>query len=91
MLHDDFEKHGQSVIERVREKHPQVYLSAVVSLLPKQQQKMESPFIDLTDEELTLLEEHLAAVRAKTVHFIEQHTPKPDPEPELFTPQDAAE
>jgi hypothetical protein len=67
MLHDDFSVHGEDVIRRVREKKPDVYLASVVSLLPKQQQKMESPFVDLTDEELDQLEQLLAAMRAKTV------------------------
>ena len=36
-LSEDFELHGREVIEAVRTKHPQIYLSACVSLLPKQQ------------------------------------------------------
>jgi hypothetical protein len=35
----------------------------VVSLVPKEAQKLESPFDGISDEELALLEEHLAAVR----------------------------
>jgi hypothetical protein len=71
MLHADFEQHGEETIARVRQRQPGVYLHAVVSLLPKQAEKVNSPFIDLTDDEIALLEEHLAAVRAKTVQMIE--------------------
>jgi hypothetical protein len=62
VLSEDFELHGREVIERVREKYPQVYLSAIVSLLPKQQQiEKLSPLSDITDEELAQIEELLAA------------------------------
>jgi hypothetical protein len=68
VLSEDFELHGRDVIERVREKYPQIYLSAVVSLLPKQQQVEKiSPLGELTDEELVMLEEMLAAGRAKLI------------------------
>jgi hypothetical protein len=60
------------VIKRVRERKPEVYLASVVSLLPKQSQiERRSPFDDVSDEELELLEEHLAAVRAKTIKRLE--------------------
>jgi hypothetical protein len=56
------------VLDRVRAKWPQVYLSAIVGLLPKQQQVEKiSPLGELTDEELLMLEEMLAAGRAKLV------------------------
>jgi hypothetical protein len=68
LLHEDFAKHGADVIRRVRERKPEVYLASVVSLLPKQSQiERRTPFDDISDEELALLEEHLAAVRAKTI------------------------
>jgi hypothetical protein len=68
LLHEDFVKHGAEVIKRVRERKPEVYLASVVSLLPKQSQvEKRGPFDDVSDEELELLEEHLAAVRAKTI------------------------
>jgi hypothetical protein len=74
VLSEDFELHGAKVIERVREKYPQVYLSAIVSLLPKQQQiEKLSPLGDITDEELAQIEELLAATRARTVRELEQH------------------
>ena len=69
-LYDDFVQHGREAIERVRQKQPHVYLTAVVSLLPKQQEKIESPFAELTDAELEMLENYLAAMRAKTVSDI---------------------
>jgi hypothetical protein len=72
LLHEDFVKHGAEVIKRVRERKPEVYLASVVSLLPKQSQiERRSPFDDVSDEELALLEEHLAAVRAKTIKRLE--------------------
>src|SRR5580765_4283039 len=66
-----FEAHGDDAIERVRVHQPAAYLAACVSLLPKQQEKIESPFADLTDDELTLLEAFLRSTRAKTVTTIE--------------------
>ena len=72
LLHEDFAKHGVEVIKRVRERKPEVYLASVVSLLPKQSQiEKRSPFNDVSDEELELLEDHLAAVRAKTIKRLE--------------------
>ena len=68
LLHEDFVKHGAEVIKRVRERKPEVYLTSVVSLLPKQSQiEKRSPFDDLTDAELDQLEEYIAGMRAKTV------------------------
>jgi hypothetical protein len=72
LLHEDFAEHGEDVIRRVREKKPEVYLASIVSLLPKQTQvEKRGPFDDVSDEELDLLEEHLAAVRAKTIKRLE--------------------
>jgi hypothetical protein len=72
MLREDFEQNGADVIRRVRERKPEVYLASVVSLLPKQTQvEQRSPFDDVSDEELDLLEEQLAAVRAKTIKRLE--------------------
>jgi hypothetical protein len=80
LLHADFAVHGEKVIARVRERKPEVYLASVVSLLPKQAQKVESPFIDLTDAELEQLEQMLTAIRAKTVTQLDLE-PEPDPTP----------
>ena len=71
LLHADFSEHGEDVIRRVREKRPEVYLASVVSLLPKQAEKVSSPFADISDSELEQLEEYLAALRAKTVQALE--------------------
>src|SRR4051812_41682127 len=76
-LAEDFEIHGPSVIAKVRQRKPEVYLTAMVSLLPKQAQKVESPFADISDVELEALEHHLAVVRAKLVQNIE-HEPQND-------------
>jgi hypothetical protein len=67
LLHEDFAQHGAEVIERVRKNKPEVYLASVVSLLPKRTEKIESPLVDITDDELAALTEHLRAIRAKTV------------------------
>jgi len=66
-LLESFEREGASTIELVRQKNPSHYLAAIVSLLPKQQEKIESPFADLTDDELAQLELWLAASRAKNI------------------------
>jgi len=76
-LLQDFETHGEDVIRQVREKLPQNYLAAVVSLMPKQQEKIESPFSDLTDDELEQLEHWLAASRAKQVEALPDDTTDP--------------
>ena len=34
-MHDDFEKHGVSVIEKVRQEDPVAYLRTIVAVLPK--------------------------------------------------------
>jgi hypothetical protein len=70
-LGDDFAEHGAAVIEEVRKTKPHVYLQVVASLLPRQvQMEKLSPLGELTD---AVLEEHLAATRAKLVREIEQH------------------
>jgi hypothetical protein len=66
-----FETHGDDAIERVRVHQPAAYLAACVSLLPKQQEKIESPFADLSEDELNLLEAFLKSTRAKTVTTID--------------------
>jgi flagellar biosynthesis/type III secretory pathway protein FliH len=71
MLREDFEKHGADVIRRVRERKPEVYLASVVSLLPKQAEKIQSPLVDISDDELEQLEQHLREVRAKTIKRLE--------------------
>jgi Family of unknown function (DUF5681) len=34
-LHDDFEKYGPAVIEKVRETRPEIYLKVIASILPR--------------------------------------------------------
>ena len=72
-LNADFQIHGADVIERVRMRKPEVYLMAVSALVPKQVEKLATPFDGITDDELAMLEQHLAALRAKTVRAIELH------------------
>lgn len=71
MLDADFREHGHDVLRRVRAKWPQIYLSAIVSLLPRQSQTIESPLADLTDQEIETIEQMLAASRAKLVQQLE--------------------
>jgi hypothetical protein len=78
ILDEDFREHGKDVLERVRAKWPQIYLTAVISLLPKQQQiEKLSPFSDISDQELQMIEEMLTASRAKLVRELEQHNGEP--------------
>jgi hypothetical protein len=70
-LTTDFENHGAEVIERVREKYSRVYLTAVVSLLPKHHVAEKiSPFAELSDAELEQLEQYLTDMRASTLQQI---------------------
>jgi hypothetical protein len=69
----DFAEHGTEVIERVRNRKPEVYLLAVAALVPRKFERDDSPLVNITDEELAQLEQHLAAVRAKTVRALELH------------------
>jgi flagellar biosynthesis/type III secretory pathway protein FliH len=71
MLRADFEQHGEEVIRCVRERKPEVYLASIVSMLPRQKERIESPFIDISNDELQQLEEHLTEVRAKTIKRLE--------------------
>ena len=70
----DFAEHGAAVIKKVREERPHHYLSIIAQLLPRQLHvERSSPFTDVTDSELELMEETLAAARAKIVRELEQH------------------
>jgi hypothetical protein len=63
-LGTDFAEHGAAVIEEVRKTKPHEYLQVVASLLPRQvQMEKLTPFADLTDEELRLVDELLTATR----------------------------
>ena len=56
----DFEEHGASVIERVREEDPAVYLRVVAGLVPAHVLVHEARLDELSDEELAT---YLIAVR----------------------------
>lgn len=57
----DFDKHGASAIERVREEDPSTYVRVVSSVLPKETITKHGLADDMTDEDL---DEALANVRA---------------------------
>ena len=67
LINEDFREHGKEVLERVRAKWPQVYLTAVVGLLPRQQERLKSPLADFTDAEIEMLERMLAEGKAKLI------------------------
>ena len=72
LIDEDFRLHGKEVLERVRQKWPQVYLTAVVGLLPRQQQtETVSQLGHLTDAEIETLERMLAEQKAKMIEQIE--------------------
>jgi hypothetical protein len=55
-LHDDFEKHGPAVIEKVRETRPEIYLKVIASILPRELHfKSANAFDGMSDEELSTL------------------------------------
>jgi hypothetical protein len=51
-MHDDFEQHGVSVIERVRCEKPDQYLKVIASILPKDLNINVNQMDDLSDDEL---------------------------------------
>jgi Tripartite tricarboxylate transporter family receptor len=64
----DFVEHGPAVIAKVRAEKPVDYLRSCTSLIPRQVSiERLSPFSDISDEELQLLDEYLTALRARTV------------------------
>src|SRR5262245_59308245 len=73
LLQADAAEHGAEVIARVRKEDPSTWLRCMVSLLPKQLQVERHALADLSDQELELLEQHLASTRAKLVREIERH------------------
>src|SRR3954452_17156270 len=80
LLYENFTVNGAETIERVRQRKPEVYLASVIALLPKQAQKVESPFVDISDAELEALEQHLAVVRAKLVQNIDATANNAEPD-----------
>src|SRR4030095_14258518 len=74
LLQADAAEHGAEVIQRVRETDPSTWLRCMCALLPKQLQVEKfSPLGDLSDEELTMVHEHLRAARARTVRELARH------------------
>jgi hypothetical protein len=52
-LHTDWEKHGRSVIERVRRDDPSTILRVIASIVrPASEPELEDPFANVTFEEL---------------------------------------
>src|SRR6188472_1267732 len=79
LLLEDFTEHGAATIARVRQTKPEVYLAAVVALMPKQAQKIESPLVDISDGELEQLEQHLREMRARNVAQLIELEPQAAP------------
>ena len=72
MLAENFEEHGEETIEEVRKSLPHIYLKIIAGLLLRSLHVERTSVLgELSDEELQLLEEHLAAVRARTVRELE--------------------
>src|SRR5262245_54693627 len=67
-LHDDFNEHGPSVIERVRKDAPGVYLKIVASLLPREFNVRSEPLFDgMNDDQLReLIESVRRTIAART-------------------------
>ena len=61
VLVDDFEKHGRQAIEKARKDDPLGYVRVIAALMPKELETRQSPYADVTDEEL---EAGIAAMRA---------------------------
>ena len=64
-LHDDYREHGRAAIVEVRENKPEVHLHAIVRLIPRQVEKIDSQLSDLTDDELDQLTRYLEVIRAE--------------------------
>lgn len=54
-LYADFQEHGASVIERVRNEEPAQYLRVVAGLLPKEVKIEQNPLSEMSDDELSRL------------------------------------
>jgi hypothetical protein len=64
----DFAEHGQAAIVKVRAERPHHYLSVVANLCPRELRvERHSPFSDLSDQEIDLLEAFLKSNRARDV------------------------
>jgi hypothetical protein len=58
---DDYEAHGNAVIETVRGKDPVAYMRLAAALLPTKVEITESPFDGLSDEQLDAYLEEMRA------------------------------
>lgn len=65
-LLDDWEVHGKSVIETVRDEKPDVYLRTVASILPKELNVKVSELDELSDDQLQRQLAHIVAQLAAT-------------------------
>jgi hypothetical protein len=88
LLAADAQANGAAVIARVREEDPSTWLRCMCSLMPRQLMvEKASQLGHLDDDELAMLEEHLAAARAKLVKQIEKlDAPVLDAEPVAVEP-----
>jgi hypothetical protein len=78
MLGEHFAEFGKTAIDKVYREKPAVYLQIIASLLPKQVSiEKLSPFVDLSDQELDLLQEFLTAQRASPVAEIDSEAVDP--------------
>ena len=62
---DDFELHGVSAIEKVRETTPAVYLKIVAGLVPRELKVQEKKVDDLSDEEILSALDKLNTIKSK--------------------------
>ena len=71
-LSEHFAEFGKAAIDRVYREKPHAYLAIITSLLPRQLNVERSSVLgELSDEEIDLLTEYLAASRARTVRELE--------------------
>lgn len=72
----DFEQHGQSVLERVRQEEPGTYLRVAASVLPKEMNvAVERSVRELSDDELiSYLQERNSAGVAESSDGAEGHS-----------------
>lgn len=77
-LGEHFAVHGVAAIDRVYREEPATYLKIVASLLPRSLHvERHSPFNDLSDQELDLLQRFLTAQRASPVAEIDSEAADP--------------
>jgi hypothetical protein len=74
-LYADFQEHGPSVIAKVRERKPEVYLKVVASLLPREV-KLDAPDLrELSDAELMAIINATAAAAGLEISEAAEETP----------------